>query len=141
LDLQLAWKLQQELYADIAPPPPTLKPPKPLLQTYDKNEVRPPPSPEAIKRIMTDYQELLKSNNPLMYTPSYTQSQSHNHTQTHTHYVFCSPSLLDFFDLRFFKRHAVIDEEDVTHVEALIIGPPDTPYDGGFFHFGTDYSN
>jgi ubiquitin-conjugating enzyme E2 Z len=35
-----------------------------------------------------------------------------------------------------FFRHVAIDEEDVTHVEALIIGPPDTPYDGGFFHFG-----
>jgi hypothetical protein len=46
-----------------------------------------------------------------------------------------------FSDLKFFKRHASIDEEDVTHVEALIIGPPDTPYDGDFFHFGTDYSN
>lgn len=27
------------------------------------------------------------------------------------------------------------DEDDVTHIEALIIGPDDTPYAGGMFHF------
>lgn len=29
----------------------------------------------------------------------------------------------------------VPDEEDITHVQALIVGPPDTPYAHGFFHF------
>lgn len=27
------------------------------------------------------------------------------------------------------------DENDITHIQALIIGPPDTPYAHGFFHF------
>jgi hypothetical protein len=136
LDLQLALKLQQELYADTPPlpPPPIPKPPKLPVRTYDKNEVRPPPTSEAIKRIMTDYQELLKSNNPLMYTAS-----NIHHTHTQNFFVFFFSCFVYIFsDLKLFKRHASIDEEDVTHVEALIIGPPDTPYDGGFFHFGRD---
>jgi len=28
-----------------------------------------------------------------------------------------------------------MDEDDVTHLNALIIGPEDTPYENGFFHF------
>jgi ubiquitin-conjugating enzyme E2 Z len=31
--------------------------------------------------------------------------------------------------------HVAPHEDDVTHIEALIIGPDDTPYEGGFFHF------
>eukprot|EP00026_Physarum_polycephalum_P012063 Phypoly_transcript_12333.p1 GENE.Phypoly_transcript_12333~~Phypoly_transcript_12333.p1 ORF type:complete len:349 (+),score=75.02 Phypoly_transcript_12333:76-1047(+) len=31
--------------------------------------------------------------------------------------------------------HVAPHEDDVTHIEALIIGPEDTPYEGGFFHF------
>ena len=29
------------------------------------------------------------------------------------------------------------DQEDITHISALIVGPEGTPYEGGFFHFGT----
>jgi len=31
--------------------------------------------------------------------------------------------------------HVAPHEDDITHIEALIIGPEDTPYAGGFFHF------
>jgi ubiquitin-conjugating enzyme E2 Z len=96
LDFQLAMNLQHEDYS-WAVPPPILHPPKLTPRLFQKNEPKLPPTSEAINRIIADYQELLKSNNPLI--------------------------------------HASIDEEDVTHVEALIIGPPDTPYEGGFFHF------
>lgn len=27
------------------------------------------------------------------------------------------------------------EENDITRIEALIVGPPETPYEGGFFHF------
>jgi len=31
--------------------------------------------------------------------------------------------------------HVAPHDDDITHIEALIIGPEDTPYAGGFFHF------
>eukprot|EP01102_Stenamoeba_stenopodia_P013636 TRINITY_DN4451_c0_g1_i1.p1 TRINITY_DN4451_c0_g1~~TRINITY_DN4451_c0_g1_i1.p1 ORF type:complete len:363 (+),score=78.67 TRINITY_DN4451_c0_g1_i1:118-1206(+) len=31
------------------------------------------------------------------------------------------------------------DEHNITFIEALIIGPEDTPYDGGFFHFEMEF--
>eukprot|EP01065_Artemidia_motanka_P026481 TRINITY_DN3147_c3_g2_i1.p1 TRINITY_DN3147_c3_g2~~TRINITY_DN3147_c3_g2_i1.p1 ORF type:complete len:295 (+),score=42.02 TRINITY_DN3147_c3_g2_i1:89-973(+) len=31
--------------------------------------------------------------------------------------------------------HIVPDEQDLTHVTAMIVGPQGTPYEGGFFHF------
>lgn len=33
------------------------------------------------------------------------------------------------------SRHISPDENDITHIQALIVGPPDTPYAYGFFHF------
>jgi len=35
--------------------------------------------------------------------------------------------------------HVSLDQEDITHVNVLIIGPPDTPYEDGFFHFDARY--
>jgi len=32
--------------------------------------------------------------------------------------------------------HAMPDEDDITSVQALIIGGEGTPYEHGFFHFG-----
>ncbi|KAH7957398.1 hypothetical protein HPB52_018548 [Rhipicephalus sanguineus] len=30
--------------------------------------------------------------------------------------------------------HAHVDEGNMTQIEALLIGPPNTPFEGGFFH-------
>jgi hypothetical protein len=76
LDHQLALKLQQELYdnpsaAPVPPmPPPLFASNNAPFRKRERDELRPPPTPEAIKRIMADYQEMLKSNNPLLYTTS-----------------------------------------------------------------------
>eukprot|EP01118_Nematostelium_gracile_P010118 TRINITY_DN3460_c0_g1_i2.p1 TRINITY_DN3460_c0_g1~~TRINITY_DN3460_c0_g1_i2.p1 ORF type:complete len:886 (-),score=282.73 TRINITY_DN3460_c0_g1_i2:28-2508(-) len=35
--------------------------------------------------------------------------------------------------------HVMPDEEDICHIQALIIGPVDTPYANGFFHFDMIY--
>jgi len=37
--------------------------------------------------------------------------------------------------------HAMPDEDDITSVQALIIGGEGTPYEHGFFHFGSSYSS
>lgn len=97
-------KLQEDLYAEqqaYQQPKPTWIPPVMPKPYHQDNEPRAPPTQEAVKRILSDYQEILKSNHPLI--------------------------------------HASIDEDDVTHVQALIIGPPETPYEGGFFHFDMIY--
>jgi Ubiquitin-conjugating enzyme len=31
--------------------------------------------------------------------------------------------------------HVMPDDDDITRVDALILGPEDTPYQGGFYHF------
>ncbi|KAL1483939.1 hypothetical protein MTO96_032866 [Rhipicephalus appendiculatus] len=31
--------------------------------------------------------------------------------------------------------HFHVEEEDITRIQALVMGPRDTPYEGGFFHF------
>lgn len=123
--MKLAAELQQELYnqgfkyqAPVVPPmvhhnypadegePSENGPLKYTLSNWqdlhpDLDRNRPAPTPEAVKRILADYQELMKAKNPLI--------------------------------------HVQIDEDDVTHVSALIIGPEDTPYSDGFFHFDMVY--
>eukprot|EP01122_Echinamoeba_exundans_P007647 TRINITY_DN2398_c0_g1_i1.p1 TRINITY_DN2398_c0_g1~~TRINITY_DN2398_c0_g1_i1.p1 ORF type:complete len:897 (+),score=244.48 TRINITY_DN2398_c0_g1_i1:337-3027(+) len=129
LDMKLAMELQNDLYAQgmkyqapVAPPPMPFGQPAypadddaepaedgPIKYTLsnwqdlhpDLDRNRPAPTPEAVKRILADYQELVKAKNPLI--------------------------------------HVMIDEDDVTHVSALIIGPEDTPYADGFFHFDMVY--
>jgi hypothetical protein len=56
-----------------------------------------PLSPEAVKRIVVDLKEFIRS------------------------------------DFQTLFAHA--NDEDIRKIDALIIGPPDTPYSGGFFHF------
>jgi ubiquitin-protein ligase len=37
------------------------------------------------------------------------------------------------------KIHIWYDENNITQIRALIIGPPDTPYEDGFFYFTIDF--
>eukprot|EP01087_Luapelamoeba_hula_P024322 TRINITY_DN921_c1_g1_i1.p1 TRINITY_DN921_c1_g1~~TRINITY_DN921_c1_g1_i1.p1 ORF type:complete len:913 (-),score=180.52 TRINITY_DN921_c1_g1_i1:35-2773(-) len=120
LDMQFAMKLQEEAYSEGYKPQPSFQPsgvpfnsfsfgaaPTPgwasaqlgggSYRNRDKSEIKVPPTPEAVRRLVLDLKEVLTSKNPTI--------------------------------------HAVPDENDITSVQALIIGVEGTPYAHGFFHF------
>jgi len=70
-DMEFAMKLQQKEYQPppkpYVPPPVSYAPAYNAPLRYDDNEARQPPSAEAVKRIMADYAEVVKAQNPQMH--------------------------------------------------------------------------
>jgi hypothetical protein len=64
-------------------------------------------------------------------------------TNTYTH-IFTQTNLqqssinlpVQLFVLSFCTSHAQpVDDSNIKHVQAMIVGPPETPYEFGFFNF------
>jgi len=95
------------------------------LQAQFDDEVKTPPPPPVPA--------------PTTYTPSYGPRVSKTEPNKAPPTPQCIKRIRS--DLTAFIKHpnpsihVAPHEDDVTHIEALIIGPEDTPYEGGFFHF------
>eukprot|EP01117_Protostelium_nocturnum_P002171 TRINITY_DN1280_c0_g1_i4.p1 TRINITY_DN1280_c0_g1~~TRINITY_DN1280_c0_g1_i4.p1 ORF type:complete len:882 (-),score=332.81 TRINITY_DN1280_c0_g1_i4:226-2871(-) len=111
LDRQMALKFQEEIYAEQG-----------LTSNIEKAK-----------------EEALKPQpvyNPPVYNHSNFHLQPKNQTQPSAEAISrLTRDIKEIFQNANPQIHIYPDEEDITHIDALIVGPPDTPYQDGFFHF------
>jgi len=111
-DLELAKKLQAQFDKESQPKPiPTPPPPKPYI---------PPP-------VFSSYKAASG------YSHEFWQAKTVNASAECIKRI--RSDLQEMFQHPDPTVHVSPNEDDVTHVDALIIGPDETPYEGGFYHF------
>lgn len=116
LDLELAYALQQEMYSK-------------NNHNYNGNNTFPPPPPSSSS----------SSTNWDTYHNNHPKFLRHERDDTSIPSPECikriTSDLKDFLKSGFKTMFVEADEDDITHVQALLVGPEDTPYAFGFFHF------
>ncbi len=65
------------------------------------------------------------------------QTNAHNltKTMTKTHIIRIMNDVREFYEDPPKNIFIVPEEENICVLHALVIGPPETPYEGGFFYF------